>query len=363
MAPRSPPHRRWLLLLRLFAAGPLPCRSATRQETIRASAVVSATTDKQIHLEKIATVDLPRPAAADDAALVRVVASSINPCNWKFPFLAPSPSWTYPKVLLSDFAGQLVEVGSGAACQGLQVGEHVWGMADGAAAEVIAVPCSTVGLAPSAFGLQEAAVLPLVALTGLQGFRWAGGFEFVAGKAVLVLGGSGGTGHTGIQLAKAFGAKHVVTTCSAENADFVRSIGADEVIDYHSTTWYRAILKGSLDLVYDTVCQDGTGDLAYPLLRDGGRFMTLLPGSLASPSTAAARPAVRQTFYMLNQTAAKDLDVLRGLAEAGKLRGKVSGTYSLDEVRGAFAASIAGHVAGKLAISVAQPPSPEAYYM
>jgi len=344
----------------VIALGLLCLWTVSAQEKIRASVVVSPTVDKHIHLERIATVDLPRPGLAEGVALVQVAASSVNPCNWKFPFLAPDPSWTYPKVLLNDFAGEVVEVGSGTACRRLSRGDRVWGMADGAAAEVVAVPCSNVGSAPSTLSLAEAAVLPLVALTGLQGFRWAGGHDFIVGKTVLVLGGSGGTGHTGIQLAKAFGASKVITTCSSGNIDFVKSMGADEVIDYHSQRWYDVIPERSVDLVYDTVCQDATGDLAYPLLRDGGRFVTLLPGALASSAKASTRPDVRQTFYMLNQTSWEDLDVLHGFAAAGKLRGKISKTYPLDSMRDAFAESIAGHVIGKLAVSVAHVAAEEA---
>ncbi|CAE8617382.1 unnamed protein product [Polarella glacialis] len=134
---------------------------------------------------------------------------------------------------------------------------------------------------------------------------------------------------------------------------FVKEFGADEAIDYHAHNWYEVLAPGSVDVVYDAVCQDGTGDLAYRVLKDGGRFITLLPGALASATTAAARPSIKQTFYMLNQTATADLDVLRGFVDSKLLRGFISETYDLDGVRSALNQSIAGHVVGKLAISVA----------
>merc|ERR1711988_1720869 len=109
----------------------------------------------------------------------------------------------------------------------------------------------------------------MVALTGVEALTWAaGGRKFNSSNVtVLVLGGSGGTGHVGIQIAKAMGAARVITTCSEKNADFVRSMGADEVIDYHKDDYSEVLPPKSVDMVYDCVVLTATGDKAYPLLK------------------------------------------------------------------------------------------------
>jgi len=342
------------MLLGLLLSACLCRASAGAPQTVRAAVVTAPTTDRRVHLELVEVVDVPYPTLWPGHALVRVAASSVNPCDWKFPFLSPNPLWRYPKVLLLDFAGEIVDRSPGAACEALAPGDAVWGMAQaGAAAEVVSVPCANIGRAPASLPQREAAVLPLVALTGLQGFRWAGGSEWLVGKTVLVLGGSGGTGHAGIQLAKAMGAARVITTCSTGNFEFVKALGADQVIDHHAQRWEEVIPETSLDMIYDCVCETGTGEKAYPLLKDGGRFVTLLPQALASAATAQARPQVRQTFYLLDQTSTAALDALRSFADAGQLHGRINATYPLGAMREAFSASIAGHVVGKLAIDVA----------
>ena len=110
---------------------------------------------------------------------------------------------------------------------------------------------------------------------------------------MLVLGGSGGTGHIGIQLAKAMGASQVITTCSGTHADFVRGLGADRVINYHEQNYWDVLPPKSVDVVYDCVGQTGTGDKASAVLKEHGGFITLLPTGRPSLSTRFRRPDIR----------------------------------------------------------------------
>merc|ERR1712061_32090 len=136
---------------------------------------------------------------------------------------------------------------------------------------------------PAALNMTEAGAIPVAGLTGLQDLTWAAGeSERLDGKTVVVLGGSGGTGHIGIQMAKALGAKEVFTTCGPDHLDFVKSLGADRAFNYHTENWYEILEDQSVDVVYDCVGQRGTGDLAVPKRAQGGRLSALLPFGLAS---------------------------------------------------------------------------------
>mmetsp|Transcript_60511 Transcript_60511/g.140948 ORF Transcript_60511/g.140948 Transcript_60511/m.140948 type:complete len:208 (+) Transcript_60511:1-624(+) len=190
-------------------------------------------------------------------------------------------------------------------------------------------------------------------MTGLQALRYAGA-PWSSAPTVLILGGSGGTGHAAIQLAKALGAGRVITTCSPDNFDFVRGLGADEVIDYHTQDWATVLAPGSLQVVYDCVSLPGTGDKALGLLADGGSFVTLLPGAQPSDAAKDARPGVSTFYFICNQTSTADLDVVRGFANEGKLQMVVQETFhGLGSVPMAFETMMTGHTVGKISLDFA----------
>ena len=108
----------------------------------------------------------------------------------------------------------------------------------------------------------------------------------------------------------------------------------------------------SVDIIYDTVAQAGTGDLAFDVLKDGGFFATLLPRGLASPGAIRKRPAVKQHFFLTSSGDFHDLDVLRDLVNAGKLRGHIEQAFPISQLSAAINASMAGHTGGKIGISV-----------
>lgn len=341
----------WMRLLLTIA---LLVHGATADEllptTMRAGALTKRPLDGRVHLEDIqeVKVEVPQPGAGE--VLVKVGGSSMNPVDWKAIFTPWSSSWTFPHVFGRDCAGVVVAVGPGVSR--LRVGHHVWALtsSEGCFAEYAVLQEAGTGLAPERIPLAQAAVLPLVALTGLQAFEisqdsWAGR-NFTA----LVLGGSGGTGHVGIQLAKAQGAGKVITTCGTPNVDFCRRMGADQVIDYHRADWHALVPPRSVDVVYDTVALKGTGDQAFDVLRDGGFYVALLSQALASPQTASRRPSVHQAFFLTSITDYQHLDTLAGFVDQGKLRPVIDHVFTLSEVARAFNASMRGHSVGKVSV-------------
>ena len=357
--------------------------------TMRAMVVPRASPDETLHLEEMAVQARPLPTLVPGSGhmLVRTAASSVNPCDWKMLEGAFAQNYTYPHIPGYDVAGTVAAVdGSSEACAHARAGDTVWGMSFtrdpasgdvwsvGAYAEFTLMDCAHAGAAPPSLSSEEAAVLPLVGLTSLQALRVAARSRTpyisystapapapapvaaaLANKTVLVLGGSGGTGHVAIQLARAMGAARIVATCGADNLDFVRSMGADEALDFRRQNWYDVgvLEAGSVDVIYDCVAVPGTGDHALAtgaaggVLRQGGSFVTLGSHALPGPAAVAARPDALHQFVLMNQTTTADLDTLAGLVEARKLRGVVMAQYALAGVPSAFNASQHGHVGGR----------------
>lgn len=303
------------------------------------------TCDLKFDRLKVQTV--PVPTVKPGKAVVEVFSSSVNPLDWK---LLANPN--FRSTPGSDFAGRVLAAEGPCA---FQAGDLVWGDSQGSFAEEVLVDCSHLGLRPRNISVPEAGALPHVGLTGLQALRSSGAPWSAPGTVVLVLGGSGGTGHVGIQLAKALGASKVVTTASASGAEWLKSLGADEVIDYKEEKWWEVMGPLSVDVIYDTVGEAGTGVHAYDALKDGGHFVSLLPTSQAPPQVAKRRPSVSQRFMEMSEKSTADLDVLKDLVEAGILQVRVATSFDLELVGKAFQASRSGHTHGKIAVHVSDP--------
>ena len=225
----------------------------------------------------------------------------------------------------------------------------------GGYAEIAVALDTQLGRMPRNMGFAEAAALPKVALTSWKALTWYAGAlnATFKGRRVLVLGGSGGTGSTGILIARALGAGEILTTTSAANAAYVEGLGANRSIDYHAENWWEpsVIPPGSVDVVYDCVGQSGTGDRAMGVLRSGGFYVTIT-GQLA----ARVKEGVQQHMFINSDTNLDSgalLDALRDLAEKDALRmRRIAQVYPLDKIPDAFAQSKAGHVVGKLVVNV-----------
>lgn len=350
------------LAILLHASLTMGCLGVAPLQKMKAAVVKSRSWDFKFHLDLVDVMDVDVPEPGHGEVLVQVYASNINPVDHKIVQMA-GLLWSYPHKLGSDLAGVVTKVGTG--CERIKVGDEVWGEATswgtvintgGTYAQFASVSESNLGVKPKSIGWLEAGAMPMVALTGYDALTWAAGGPSFPQKntTVLVLGGSGGTGHLGIQLAKAMGASKVITTCSGSHADFVKSLGADSVIDYHTQSYWEVLPPKSVDVVYDCVGLSGTGDQAFPILKEHGSFVSLLPTAMPSISTKFKRPDVHMNFPTCvgacsNYDRINSISALVGL---GKLKVHIDKTFQLNDIVKAYNESLGGHTTGKVALQI-----------
>jgi NADPH:quinone reductase-like Zn-dependent oxidoreductase len=304
--------------------------------------------------------DVEMPAVGATDVLVRVRASSINPYDWHFMtglpyFMRLFSGLRRPRKtrLGLDFAGEVVEAGEDVTR--FQPGDAVYGMSDGAFAEYLSMPESEAAHKPANLTFEQAAAVPLAAVTALQGLRDTA--EIQPGQRALIIGAGGGVGSFAVPLAKRMGA-HVTGVCSASKLEFVSSLGADAVIDYTredfttSGETYDAIfeLAGTASPRRLRRALTPTGKLVMSSGDSEGRWLgpmdRIALGSLLSPF-------VSQTIVSLNtKRSASDLKYLAGLIEEGGLQTVISATYELSETADAMRTFERGHVRGKIALTL-----------
>jgi NADPH:quinone reductase-like Zn-dependent oxidoreductase len=289
---------------------------------------------------RIEQVPVPRPAAGE--VLVRVHYASINPVDWKLQEAGRLP---YPAIPGGDFAGEVVATGAGVgnvACGDLVAGIVNQRERAGSYAEYLTVPASEIVPRPAAMSMAEAAAYPTVAVAAWRYLVQAA--AVAAGERVLVHGGAGGVGSMVVQIAKARGA-YVIATASARNHDYLRQIGADEMINYR-TTRFEEVVHG-VDIVIDTVGGD-TLLRSERVLRDGGRLVTLV-GSVPAEICVAGRIVCPAT---------PPWDVLQGLGgvapliESGALRVNIDQSYPLDAIVEAQEHNRSGRTRGKVVVDM-----------
>jgi len=297
-------------------------------------------------------VDIPRRSPGTGQVLVRVIASAVNPIDWKLAsgklrFVIPVK---LPMIPGFDVAGDIAELGPGVT--GYAVGDRVHARIatkEGACADFTVVGVNVLARPPATMSAEEAAALPLAGLTALQGLRDRAGLRLEGSRdRVLVVGASGGVGHIAVQIARAAGAT-VVGVCSEKNAALVSSLGAHEVIDYRRPDPYRG--QHPFDIVID--CVGGSPFRWVKLLGSDGRYVSTLPGPgvfLRSVLNPLTRRKVRAVFLKSN---AADLAALNRLVESGKLRVVIDSRYALSELAEAWKRSMSGRAVGKIVINVA----------
>jgi len=315
-------------------------------------------------LSVVADRKVPKPGR--NQVLIKVAASSVNPVDWK---TLSSPLYDAatllglrPKVPGFDVAGIVESVGAG--CARLKPGDAVW--ADlgkttlrgiiqlGAWAEFAVADESQVGLKPTSLGFEEAASLPLVALTDLQALKMTGApWVDRTNTTVVITSGSGGTGVVAIQLARAFGATRVVTAASPRNHELLKSLGATDVVDYHESTIWDTLENDSVDIVYDNYGAPGTADAAMASFKSDGVFI-FLPGKDGDTSKNPKGAVTQINYGLCDSSKHEDLDELAAFADAGKLRGVVPESHALENILDALNSSLAGHAVGKIGINVTQ---------
>lgn len=303
--------------------------------------------------DKLRSVTLPRPRPGRGEVLIRVVAAGVNPVDWKIcrGMLAEILPHRFPLVPGWDVAGVVEEMGEG--CQRLRKGDRVWAYARkpkvqwGCYAEYVALPEASVGLMPSKLLFEEAAAVPLAALTAWQCLFSLRALE--PGATLLVHAAAGGVGHLAVQLAKRAGAV-VFGTCGPEKQAFVLAQGADAVIDYVNQSFgdvVRTRRPDGCDVILDCVGGE-TLAASYDLVRRGGHLVSIVE----NPDAALARErAIRADFVFVTPNV-EQLDAIARRIDRGELRPHVEKILPLGDAAEALAVSERGHVKGKLVLAL-----------
>ncbi|RLN52443.1 hypothetical protein BBJ29_010121 [Phytophthora kernoviae] len=224
----------------------------------------------------------------------------------------------------------------------------------GTVADYVTLDEEQVALKPSNLTFDQAASIPLVALTSYQALVEHAKLQ--KGETVLILGGSSAVGMVGIQLARSIGAR-VITTTSAKNADFVKGLGAQQTVDYHTEKWVDALENHSVDVIYDCGMEADAWnhDAQLTLKKDTGRFVSLL--ALAEP-VQPAKFGAKNLNFMICDPNAKDLDEITKFVEKGELVPVIDTVYEFEKLLPALAKLRGRHARGKLVIQV-NPETPE----
>jgi NADPH:quinone reductase-like Zn-dependent oxidoreductase len=320
--------------------------------------------------EVLELTDIDKPQLGPNGVLVRVYASSVNPVDWKLRKGMLSGLWKlrFPVIWGCDLSGVVEQVGS--AVTFFKPGDEVYGCKHGKVAqtyrgtyaEYVVAPENTLARKPARLSHEEAAAIPLAGLTAWQALVEMGGLQ--AGQSVLVHAAAGGVGVFAVQIAKALGA-HVAATASAPNHDFLRQLGADDLIDY-SREKIEDKLSG-----YDIVL-DGVGHSvwsgSFTVLKRGGQLLTLTPPVPEGPSSkfrflATAAVAIGSATARAFLTGKKfalvsikprggDLEKINSLIEAGKLHPVIERVFTLEQIADAHRLSEGGHVRGKIVLRI-----------
>jgi NADPH:quinone reductase-like Zn-dependent oxidoreductase len=295
--------------------------------------------------ETLKLEDLPKPEASATEVLIRILGASINPVDYKIRQGGYLPKDALPMTLGRDVAGVVEQVGHGV--DEFKEGDAVYAMLNpkhGGYAEYVAEPIANVAKKPAKLDFIQAAAVPLAGLTAWQGLFDHGALK--GGQTVLIHGAAGGVGHFAVQFAVARGAK-VIATCSGEDADFVRGLGACEVIDYHKEKFEDR--AHDVDLVFDLVAGE-TQDRSFAVIRQGG----VLVSTLKEPDKArAADRNIRTAHYMAAPNGAQLAEIGR-LIDAGKVRPNIEAVFPLSAAADAEKELETAHVRGKLVLSVEQ---------
>jgi NADPH:quinone reductase-like Zn-dependent oxidoreductase len=306
--------------------------------------------------------DVDTPVVDDDGVLVRVRAASVNAYDWHMmrglPFLVRmSEGLRKPKqtAMGVDVAGQVESVGKNVTQ--FRPGDEVFGARTGSLAEYVGGgPKSFLVPKPVNLTYEQAAAVPMAATTALQGLRDKG--QLKPGQRVLVNGAAGGVGTFAVQIAKALGA-HVTGVCSTRNVEMVRSLGADQVVDYTREDFTRS--EQRYDLILDVAANRSLSDCRRVLVPNGvlvivgappnGRRMGPIVARLLT-AVVSSRFSSRKMLPFLAKNSKEDLIVLRELIEAGKVMPVIDRTYPLGKTAEAIRYLETGHAQGKVVVTV-----------
>ena len=288
--------------------------------------------------------DVPDPTPEAGQVLVDVHAASVNGADWKVRAGHYAPTKQFPYIPGRDFSGVVAAVGAGVT--DFKVGDEVFGVSEQTGencyAEKVAMNAKIVAKKPAQLSHTEAAAVALIGLTAIVSIEDT--IKLKKGETILIQGGAGGVASFAVQLAKHIGAR-VITTTSAGNADYLKKLGADEVIDYNAQDFTKAV--SGVDAVFETVGGE-VNKRSFEVLRPGGRV-----ASIASGPTAPASP--RADVESLRPKVGRDRKHLERIAElvtSGAVKLPEIKTYPLSEAAAAHRVSEGRHFRGKLVFKV-----------
>jgi NADPH:quinone reductase-like Zn-dependent oxidoreductase len=305
--------------------------------------------------ETLRMAEVEKPAPKAEEVLVKVLAASVNPADWhslrgRPLFSRATLGLLRPKhkILGGDVAGQLEAVGGGVTRfkPGDEVYANLLDHGYGGFAEYVSVPVDVMALKPVRLSFEEAAAVPMAAVTALRGLLHHG--EIQPEQKVLINGASGGVGTFAVQIAKSYGAE-VTGVTSTRNLDLVRSLGAHHVVDYTTTDFARSGRR--YDLILDTVGNRSVPDLRRALAEDGKAAVTGFTsvGHLMGVSLRGGKDIAQVQAHVTT----KDLEHLSELIQAGKVRPQIDRRHPFAEIPAAIAYLEQGHARGKVVASVA----------
>lgn len=288
--------------------------------------------------EKLSLEEIPVPEPADGQVLVKVIASAVNPWDWKMRsgfYKAHIPA-KFPMIPGIEGAGTIAGIGTGVT--GFEIGQEVYGPFMASNAEYCISPASETSPKPEILSFEEAAAVPVTSQAAYSSIVEIGGLQ--KGQSILIHGGAGSVGVLAIQIAKWKGA-YVYTTGAADNLDFLHSIGADKVIDYEAERFENVVRDA--DVVLDTIGGE-TGERSWQVLRKGGIMVTIV--AQASPEKAA-QYGVRSA-YRSSGISKEGLLQIQALFNEGKIEPVVRKIFHLPEAAAAHALGESGVGRGKI---------------
>ncbi|MBI2029631.1 NADP-dependent oxidoreductase [Candidatus Gottesmanbacteria bacterium] len=299
---------------------------------------------KAVQINKYGGIDVleinknaTKPILSKDKVLVEVHATSINPADWKIRQGLFGEIGPFPITLGGDFSGVV-----------LSTGDEVYGQTSilsggsGSFAQFSTANPNKFSAKPKNTSFIEAAALPLVGVSAIQAIEDA--IKLQPNQKILIHGGAGGIGHIAIQVAKAIGA-YVATTVSGDDINFVKSLGADEVIDYKRQS-FEKVLK-DFDAVFDTVGGE-VSDKSFTVLKKDGIIVSML----GKPNEELARKYSIRAVGQSTDINIDRLTRLTKLVETGKIKVNIDKIFALDEVKEAFEYLEHGHPRGKVVLKI-----------
>ena len=306
--------------------------------------------------EKLTLVEQEAPRPGPEEVLIRVRAAGVNPVDWKIRsgMLRLVLRLRFPFVPGFDISGEIVAIGSNVTR--FKLGDQVYALLGppraGGYAELAVAPESAVALKARSQSHIEAASMPVAALTAIQALRDLGRLK--PGQSALINGASGGVGTFAVQIAKALGAQ-VTGVCGPSNIELVRSLGADQVLDYTKDDFTKR--DEIYDVILDAVATSSFGK-CRKVLAPRGTYITTLPGLSVLINGYVLLPLLRivgeqrraKTLFAKARSA--DLEFLASLADEGKLKAIIDRVYPLEQARAAHERSETGRARGKIVLEI-----------